>query len=217
MRSSSYLWGSDRTLTALPGQLYHGLPYEVKHGGSPHAKTATSREKAKEEKGEGGGKGRAPSSYDRGTTQRQEASRKQDSALPGRTPGKHGRKSISPAGPPRRLSPPAPPQPPQPPGPGSAPRAQTLTGVQGSPGAPVRRAGPPRDPPPPPAALPSGPGPVQSSPVPSHPLLPPKELHRLPPHRPRRHRPGPRPAPPCACAAERPARWPRRRGGFWEM
>lgn len=88
MRSSSYLWGCDRALTALPGQLCHGLlcaAPEVKHGESPHAKAAASRENEKEGGGEGGGKGTARSGSDGGATQRQ--SRRGDRTVP--CPPKH--------------------------------------------------------------------------------------------------------------------------------
>lgn len=88
VRSSSYLWGCDRALTALPGQLCHGLlcaAPEVKHGESPHAKAAASRENEKEGGGEGGGKGTARSGSDGGATQRQ--SRRGDRTVP--CPPKH--------------------------------------------------------------------------------------------------------------------------------
>lgn len=119
MRSSSYLWGCDRALTALPGQLCRGLLYpapEVRHGESPHAEAAASREKEKEEKGEGGGKGRARSGYDRAATQRQR--RRGHRTVP--CPAKYrasteGRASAPPGRPAASDTPPAaPPQRPRP-------------------------------------------------------------------------------------------------------
>lgn len=59
MRSSSYLRGCDRAVTALPGQSRPGHPPAapgLRHGESPRARAAASRES--DARGEAAGKGR---------------------------------------------------------------------------------------------------------------------------------------------------------------